>query len=139
MKIVALSLTLLFVSLMGLAQENQGIQIKVTIDNVTSDEGQVLAGLHTADTFMKGAGFQNTVRAIENGKVTFTFDNVIPGTYAIMALHDANENNRMDYQENGMPKESYGMSGNDMSYGPPTFEMAKFEVKEEDLELSIRF
>ena len=43
------------------------------------------------------------------------------------------KNNRMDYQENGMPKESYGMSGNDMSFGPPNFEAAKFEVGEEDL------
>ncbi len=139
MKTVALSLTLLFVSLLGMAQEKEGIQIKVTIDNVTSNEGQVLAGLHTADTFMKGPGIQNVVREIENGTVTFTFDNVIPGTYAIMALHDTNKNNRMDYQEGGMPKESYGMSGNDMSFGPPNFEMAKFEVDGEDLELNIRF
>ena len=139
MKTVALSLTLFFVTLMGLAQEKKGIQIKVTIDNVTSDEGQVLAGLHTADTFMKGPGIQNTAKTIENGTVIFTFSDVAPGTYAIMALHDANENNRMDYQENGMPKESYGMSGNDMSFGPPNFEMAKFEVKEEDLEFNIRF
>ena len=139
MKTVALSLTLLFVSLFGMAQEKGGIQIKVTIDNVTSDEGQVLAGLHTVDTFMKGPGIQNVVREIENGTVTFTFDNVVPGTYAIMALHDANKNNRMDYQEGGMPKESYGLSGNDMSFGPPTFDGAKFEVKEDDLELNIRF
>ena len=139
MKTVALSLTLLFVSLLGLAQENKGIEIKVTIDNVISDEGQVLAGLHTVDTFMKGPGIQNTVQSIENGTVTFTFTDVAPGTYAIMALHDVNKNNRMDYQEGGMPKESYGMSGNDMSFGPPNIEMAKFEVKEEDLELNIRF
>ena len=45
----------------------------------------------------------------------------------------------MDYQEGGMPKESYGMSGNDMSFGPPNFEMAKFEVNGEDLEFNIRF
>ena len=56
-----------------------------------------------------------------------------------MALHDANENNRMDYQSNGMPKESYGMSGNDMSFGPPSFSASKFEVGGDDLELTIRF
>ncbi|WP_222984535.1 DUF2141 domain-containing protein [Flagellimonas meishanensis] len=139
MKTVVLSLTLMLAGLMGYAQENEGIQIKVTIDNVTSDEGQVLASLHTEDTFMKGPGIQNMAHTIENGTVTFTFSGVAPGMYAIMALHDANTNNRMDYEDNGMPKESYGLSGNKAAYGPPNFEIAKFEVAQEDLELSIRF
>jgi len=88
---------------------------------------------------MKGPGIQNLESKIENGKVTLTFTNVAPGTYAIMAMHDANDNNRMDYEANGMPKESYGMSGNDMTMGPPDFGSAKFEVNGEDLEFTIRF
>ena len=139
MKTVTLALSFLFVSLIAMAQESTGAQITVTIDNITNDEGKVLAGLHTAETFMKGPGIQNLESKIENGKVVLTFTNVAPGTYAIMVLHDANENNRMDYEANGMPKESYGMSGNDMSFGPPSFTASKFEVGDKDLELSIRF
>ena len=56
-----------------------------------------------------------------------------------MALHDENDNNAMDFEDNGMPKESYGMSNNPMSYGPPQFATAKFEVASEDLEMNIRF
>lgn len=139
MKTFALTLTLVMTSLLSLAQEKTGITIEVSVDNVTSNEGKVVASLYTADTFMKGPGIQNTQSSIEDGKVSLTFENVVPGTYAIMAMHDVNENNRMDYQENGMPKESYGMSGNDMSFGPPSFEAAKFEVGEEDLTFNIRF
>ncbi|RIV42200.1 DUF2141 domain-containing protein [Flagellimonas pelagia] len=139
MKTVTLALSFLFVSLVAMAQESTGTKITVTIDNISNNEGKVLAGLHTEDTFMKGPGVQNQESKIENGKVVLTFTNVAPGTYAILALHDANENNRMDYEANGMPKESYGMSGNDMSYGPPSFTTSKFEVGNEDLELSIRF
>ncbi|MBW8243948.1 DUF2141 domain-containing protein [Muricauda oceani] len=139
MKTLTLVLSLFLVSIAGIAQEKTGVDITVTIDNITNDEGKVLAGLHTEETFMKGPGVQNLQSAIADGKVTLTFTNVAPGTYAIMAMHDANENNRMDYESNGMPKEGYGMSGNDMTMGPPTFNSAKFTVGEEDMEFTIRF
>ncbi|WP_431161441.1 DUF2141 domain-containing protein [Flagellimonas beolgyonensis] len=139
MKTVTLALSFLFVSLVAMAQEKNGATITVIIDNVTSNEGKVLAGLHTAETFMKGPGIQNMESAIENGKVVLTFTNVAPGTYAIMAMHDANDNKRMDYQANGMPMESYGMSGNDMTMGPPQFNSAQFEVSDQDLSFTIRF
>ncbi|GLU44309.1 DUF2141 domain-containing protein [Allomuricauda sp. NBRC 101325] len=139
MKTVTLALSLFFVSIISMAQETKGVNIKVTIDNINSNEGKVVAGLHTQETFMAGPGIQNLESTIENGKVVLTFTNVAPGSYAILTLHDENSNNRMDYQSNGMPAESYGMSGNDMSIGPPNFGSAKFEVGNEDLELNIRF
>ncbi|MDF0716353.1 DUF2141 domain-containing protein [Muricauda sp. 334s03] len=139
MKTVALALSLFFVSIIAMAQEKTGIDITITIENVTSNEGKVLAGLHTEETFMKGQGIQNLQSSVEDGKVTLTFTNVAPGEYAISAMHDTNGNNRMDFESNGMPKESYGMSGNDMTMGPPTFNGAKFTVGNEDLEMNIRF
>lgn len=123
---------------LGYAQE-KGVDITVTINNVTSDDGKVLISLHTADTFMKGAGIANLESEIKDGTVSFTFKDVAPGSYALMAMHDANDNKQMDFETNGMPKESYGMSGNDMSFGPPTFDGAKFEVKSENLNFDIRF
>ena len=122
-----------------MAQENTGIDITITIDNITSDEGMVLAGLHTEETFMKGQGVQNLQSSIKDGKVTLTFTNVTPGEYAISAMQDTNGNNRMDFEANGMPKESYGMSGNDMTMGPPSFNSAKFTVGDKDLDMNIRF
>lgn len=139
MKTVTLALSFFLVSLISMAQETSGATITLTIDNVANNEGKVLAGLHTTETFMKGPGVQDLESKIENGKVVLTFTNVAPGTYAIMAMHDVNENKRMDFQDNGMPKESYGMSGNSMAMGPPDFQSARFEVGDEDLELSIRF
>ena len=116
----------------------KGQTITVTVDNLKNNNGVVLFGLHTKDTWMKAAGVQNLKSKSENGKVTVTFTNVKAGTYAILVLHDENENNRMDF-ENGMPKENYGMSNNPMSFGPPQFEESKFEVKNKDLEFNIRF
>ncbi|RAJ16826.1 DUF2141 domain-containing protein [Olleya aquimaris] len=116
----------------------EGQTITVTINNVKNNTGQVMLALHTKDTWMKSLGVQNINTVIENNSVSITFKNVQPGTYSIMALHDVNTNNRMDF-ENGMPQESYGMSNNPLSYGPPQFSEAKFEVTNEDLEFNIRF
>ncbi|MGB5190228.1 DUF2141 domain-containing protein [Robiginitalea sp.] len=38
-----------------------------------------------------------------------------------------------------MPTEPYGMSGNDMSMGPPSFDAISFEVGTGDQEIAIRF
>ncbi|UOY07126.1 DUF2141 domain-containing protein [Muricauda sp. SCSIO 64092] len=139
MKTFVFVLCTLISSLLINAQETQGATITVTIDNIVNDEGKVIIALHSSETFMRGEGIMSQESTITDGKVEFTFEGVPAGTYAIMALHDANSNNRMDYEANGMPKESYGMSGNEMTMGPPNFEMAKFNVTNEDLEFNIRF
>lgn len=113
--------------------------IKVSVDNVMNNNGKVIFSLHSQDTFMKTESLQRAESNIENNKVEVTFKNVAPGTYAIMVLHDENENYRMDFDTNGMPIESYGMSNNPLSYGPPQFSDAKFEVVNEDLDFKIRF
>ncbi|MCF7561268.1 DUF2141 domain-containing protein [Sabulilitoribacter multivorans] len=140
MKALSLIITLLLSVTFSFSQEEKtGQSITVTIENITNNNGNVLLSLHTEETFMKGPGIQNLESKIVDGKISITFDNVEPRTYAIMALHDVNENRRMDFEENGMPKESYGMSNNPISYGPPQYAQAKFDLKNEDLEMKIVF
>ncbi|MEH6535557.1 MAG: DUF2141 domain-containing protein [Psychroserpens sp.] len=139
MKTLFLSIALVVISTLGFAQDTKGQTITVSIENAVSDDGQFLVSLNTKDTFMKGAGIQSSESKIKDGKATITFKNVQPGEYAIMVLHDANDNNRMDFEENGMPKESYGTSNNPRSFGPPIYDDAKFKVEKEDLKLAIRF
>jgi len=138
MKTIILSAIAALFTLTGWAQA-EGASIKVVIDNVPSDEGKVLISLHKKETFMRGSGIESLESTIEDGKVEFTFTNVAPGTYALVAMHDKNGNQQMDMDDNGMPLESWGLSGNDMSFGPPEFDLAKFEVRQEDLEFNIRF
>lgn len=139
MKKLILTFAVALTTLLGFSQEAEGVNITVTIDNVTSDKGKVLMSLHTSETFMKGKGIMDAETEIKDGKVTITFENVLPGEYAILAMHDANDNKRMDFQENGMPTESFGMSNNVMAMGPPQYDDAKFKVGGENLELNIRF
>ena len=139
MKTLALTIAFIISVFTASAQETKGQTLTVTIDNVMNQNGNVIFALHTQDTFMKTSGVQTEVSEIEDGKAKVTFKNVASGTYAILTLHDENQNKRMDFLPNGMPKESYGLSNNPILYGPPTFEAAKFEVTDEDKEIAIRF
>jgi len=138
MKNLVFALAIFLIALTAKAQE-ETVTVKVTVENVLNENGTLLVSLHSNETFMKGPGVIDLQEAAVKGATTLTFENVKPGTYAIMVLHDENDNKRMDFQANGMPKENYGMSGNAMVMGPPTFADAKFEVDKEDLDLTIRF
>lgn len=139
MKTFGLILSFLIISYTTVAQDKTGVDITVTIENFLSNKGKALTGLHSVKTFMKGQGIQNVQSTIKEGVVTLVFKNVAPGEYAIMAMHDENDNKQMDFEANGMPKESYGVSGNANSFGPPTFNDSKFTVKNENLKIKIRF
>ncbi len=139
MKTLILFITLIISNFITYAQkETKGITISVTVPNVTSAEGEVIFGLYDENTFMKAAPLQGEKSKIVNGLATITFKNVPEGIFAISCFHDKNGNNRMDFEENGMPKENYGASNNNMSYGPPVWGDAKFEVGSENLDLEIR-
>jgi len=141
MKTIALLFAVLCSSIFATAQtqvKTTGITITVNINNATNDKGTMLFGLHNAVTFMKTDAIQNQQAKIKGGKTTVTFTNVTPGDYGIIVVHDENDNKKMDFELNGMPKEAYGISGNEMSFGPPQFMDAKFTVAEKDIHLEIR-
>ena len=139
MKTLTLTIVLVLTSFLGFSQDDKGQNITVTIENVQNDKGKVIFALHTKSTFMQGPGVDNLETSIKDGKVSVTFKNVKPGEYAILALHDENENKQMDFQANGMPKEAYGTTNNPMFYGPPQYNEAKFTVADKDLTFKIRF
>lgn len=64
--------------------------------------------------------------------IPFTFPQVSPGTYAIVAFQDANGNGKLDTGLLG-PKEPWGMSFRAArpAFRPPRFEDASFTVPEE--------
>lgn len=134
--LITVFLTAFFTTAQNTTSE-EGITITVTVNKVKNNNGKVLFALYTEDTFMKTKPIQATGSTIENNKVKVTFTNVPKGAYAITCVHDENDNGRMDFEDNGMPKEDYGMSNNPMSYGPPEFGPSKFMVKDTDVTLNI--
>lgn len=119
-------------------KSEEGILVTVSAINALSDNGTVKFALYNEENFMKQPIYSKFA-SVENRKSTVVFENVPQGNYAIICFHDENNNNLMDFDENGRPKESYGLSNNKMNFGPPEFESAKFEVKSNALILEIKF
>ncbi len=133
-----ITLIILAVSTITLAQNEEGVTVTVVIENLLNNDGKVSAALYDEATFMRAAPLQAVEKTPENKAVTLTLTNVKPGEYGIITLHDLNENGRMDFEASGMPKEPYGTSNNQMTMGPPSFADSKFTVANEDLTLTIR-
>lgn len=134
MKTIIYAVVLMLGSLIY-GQENS--TITVAVNNATSDVGKMHFALYTKGSFMKKPDASAT-GIIKDGKTVVTFENIEPGVYAILCFQDKNENERMDFELNGMPKEPYGMSNNEYLMGPPTWESTKFTVKDEPLVIEIR-
>ena len=119
-------------------ENTEGSTITITVVNALSDNGQVRFALYTEENFSKQPLYAKSA-GIDKGKSTVAFKNVPPGVYAVVCYHDENKNERIDFHENGRPKESYGTSNNSLNSGPPQFDNSKFEVKDNDLTLEIKF
>lgn len=119
--------------------EKETTTITVIVENLETDEGTVIVGLYSEETFMKANPEKSLTSKIENGKATITFENVKAGSYGITVFHDRNDNSRMDFDSMGMPLENYGISNNKFNpYGPPVWSDARFEVTEKPLDFNIR-
>lgn len=129
-------MAVLFITNTITAQEKGNITAEVV--NASSDVGKIGFALYNKETFMQ-VPIQAKNEKIVEGKSMVTFENVDFGEYAIICYHDKNNNDRMDFAPNGMPIENYGASNNVMTFGPPTFEGAKFVVSEKNVYLKIKF
>jgi uncharacterized protein (DUF2141 family) len=126
-KHVAVYLVLMLSSLTGNAQS---YDLTVHINNLDSNEGQVLVGLYDSEkTFLK-TSFKGEASTIKNNACTVVFKNVPAGIYAVSYVHDENNNGKMDTNFIGIPKEGYGCSNNAEGFmGPPDWDDAKFDLQ----------
>lgn len=142
MQQVILALALLISSIIfaqtATNKSEEGISVTVSAVNALSDNGTIKFAFYNEENFMKQPIYAKSA-SVENRKSTVVFENVPQGNYAIICFHDENNNNLMDFEENGRPKESYGLSNNNMNFGSPEFESAKFEVKDNNLSFEIKF
>lgn len=61
---------------------------------------------------------------------TITFDNLPPGDYGVVALHDENSNMKLDRNLVGWPKEGFGFSNNPhVGLGAPSYRQAIIKMQ----------
>jgi uncharacterized protein (DUF2141 family) len=117
--------------------------LTITINNLHNDKGHVLVSVFNAS-----AGFPDVpskaVKTLQleivRGIAVSWLPDLPAGEYAIAILHDENNDQKMNTNWFGIPKEGYGFSNNVMGmFGPPSFDRAKFTIHaEQDVKVQIR-
>jgi uncharacterized protein (DUF2141 family) len=105
--------------------------ITVRIEALRNDQGTVYVSL-----FDNKKSFKDNKGALLSGKArpakqaaVVVLDKVTPGRYALLFLHDENDNQKLDTNWIGIPKEGFGYSKDVMGkFGPPSFEDAVLDV-----------
>ena len=97
--------------------------VTVTLEGVSGQGGQMMVSLQNKDQFMKPEGASGAFGDAQAGTQTFVVQNVEPGEYAVMVLHDVNSNWTMDRAAG----EGWAISG-PAPTGRPTFEQARIVV-----------
>ena len=104
--------------------------LTLIVEGLKDDEGEVMVALANSKEDYKGdEPFRGAAVAIRERRAIHTFAAVPFGDYAIKLFHDRNDNERLDTNFLGIPKESYGFSNNVMGrFGPPSWEKARFSI-----------
>ena len=111
--------------------------IDVRVAGVTA-KGKVNVAVCDKERFLKQCAYSTTVPA-QAGEMQVQVKGVPPGTWAVVAYQDENANGALDTNFLGIPKEPYGFSRDARSkFGPPGFEDAAIEVREETTAATLR-
>ncbi len=118
--------------------------VKVIIKGIRSEKGKLVLAI-----FKDQEGFKtrNPVKRVELNKSELEGNEILlnldPGTYGFSVLDDENENNKMDYNFIGIPKEGFGFSNYyHKGLSKPHFDKFKFEIisnKIKLIEIQLRY
>lgn len=84
-------------------------------------------------------GCRTTSPKAEGRTVRASFDDVVPGTYAVKVFHDINSDGKLNTSWIGWPQEPYGFSNDaPVNTGPPSFRLAAIVVGDKAMTTRIR-
>ena len=132
--------TISFIFFAGLlfGQNTAGLQIQVS--NVKTAKGEIMVAIFNSDkTFLKESvicGLGYPVNSTED--MIFALPDLPFGKYALSIYHDKNDNDELDTNLLGIPKEPYGFSNNARgTLGPPAYADAEFDFQTDGQVVSI--
>jgi len=130
----------------------QAVELRVKVEGVTSSKGTLMVGLYdTEEHFNLAIADAAKLSLVDNpsrlvgiamraraGEQSVVFTNLEPGTYAVVVIHDENDNGKLDEGLFGSPLEGYGFS-NDAAgfFAAPSFKDAGVLLGATDSAISI--
>lgn len=120
----------LLLSIIPLAAWGQMPSVKLTVSGADPATGTIEATLfNSAQDFLLQAHLQKSGEVAEDGTFEAEFAGLEEGEYAIVVVHDANDNGVFDAGLLGFGGESVAYSNNASTWlGRPGFDDAKFTV-----------
>lgn len=110
----------------------QSAELTIIVKQLRNSSGTVHIALYNNPATFPDADGMITETKIpaRQPAVTWTFDNLSPGRYAVAVYHDENSNDEFDQGLFGIPLEGYAFSNNAaVFFGPPDFAEAAIDVK----------
>ena len=105
------------------------ISLEMEINNLVSNIGPIYIRILDENENPVIVGTSTVI----NYSAEISFDSISPGKYAIQFFHDENENQKMDFNLIGIPKEKFGSSNNVKPLlGPPKFEKMLINLNENE-------
>ena len=121
----------LFSAMLLLLSPTPKSSITIEIKGIPSEKGNVFIGLfRSKDEFpVFGKQYIGKILPVIGKKMTYSFDNLSEGKYAIAIYHDENKNGKLDKNYLGVPTEVYGFSNNARrTFSAPSFEEAQINL-----------
>lgn len=108
-------------------------KLTVIVDGITRPRGQVCFRLYDRDKgFPQSAAgvVQSGCTAVQGSSVATEFYELKPGTYAVTVFHDENNDQKLNTNFLGIPREGFGISNNPpVKIGAPKFKNASFTIE----------
>jgi len=117
-----------------LSVQSYAAELSIEVTDIEKLKGNIHIGLFIeSGDFPKSAGqWQGKIISADQVTITATFTDIPAGDYAIAVFQDLNNNQALDTNFFGIPKEPYGFSGGNRTMGAPDFSEAKFSLDEHD-------
>lgn len=125
----------ILISLLALINIAQAASITLNIKNLRNENGSIRIAIWDQATGFPGdyttSLEQVSIAATKNA--TYTFENVKAARYAIAIFHDSNNDEDLNTNRLGIPKEGFGFSNNPrILFGAPKFRKCNFKVNATD-------
>ena len=117
--------SLFFVASSSDAQAQKTGKLIAKITGIRNAEGNIRIAVRTDETTIAAA----QIADIDPKTLTAeaVFDNLPEGDYGVAVIHDENKNEKLDFNDYGMPLEGYGHSNNPPKrQGAPGFSETRF-------------
>lgn len=112
--------------------------VEVHVTGVEAGKGKINVAVCDQAHFLKQCVYSASVPA-RTSEQSIPITGIPPGTYAVMAYQDENENGELDRNLIGIPSENYGFSRDARGkFGPPSFEDAAIAVHDEPTVANVR-